>query len=138
MNIDHIHRNDELRDKLAGEYVRGTLRSAAHRRFEGWLQEDAALRHAVAEWQDRRHPMAEFAPAAQPPARVWRNIEKRLALRETSSRRAFWTGLREDLGFWRGLGMSSTALATILVTVLLTRQPEPVTSSVATLADEKS
>jgi len=139
MNLRQIRHNDKLREKLASEYVVGTLRGGARRRFETWLRDDAALRHSVAEWQDRLHPMAEFAPAAQPSPQVWQAIEKRLDLgRSTPPRNSFWRGLLEDLRFWRGLGIASTALATILVTVLLVRQPEtamPNTSYVAMLAD---
>lgn len=140
MNLQQIRHNHHLREKLASEYVLGTLRGGARRRFEAWLREDAALRRAVAEWQNRLHPMAEFAPAAEPSPQVWQNIEKRLALKPVG-RRAFWRGLREDLKFWRGLGMTSTALAAILVSVLLTRQPEPaapLTAYVATLTDDKA
>jgi anti-sigma-K factor RskA len=140
MNLRQIRDNERLREKLASEYVLGTLGGAARRRFEQWLREDIVLQRAVAEWQDRLHPLAEFAPPAQPSPQVWQAIEKRLDLRR-QGRRSFWLSLREDLGFWRGLGMASTAAAAILATVLVTRAPEPaapLTSYVATLADEKS
>ena len=139
MNLRQVRDNDRLREKLAGEYVLGTLRGGARRRFEGWMRDDAVLRRSVAEWQDRLHPMAEFAPAAQPSPQVWQTIERRLNLRP--SRRAYWLSLREDISFWRGLGMVSTAVALILVSVLLTRLPEPgapVTSYVATLTNEQA
>ncbi|MES2538608.1 MAG: anti-sigma factor [Pseudomonadota bacterium] len=140
MNIRH---NDALIDKLAAEYVLGTLRGGARRRFETWLRDNAALRRAVAEWEDRLVPLAEFAPAAKPSPQVWQSIAKRLKLTDarTESSRSFWTSLREDLMFWRGLGLVSTALATILVAVLATKQPEPaspLTSYVAMLADDKA
>lgn len=141
MNIRH---NDNLRAKLTAEYVLGTLKHGARRRFEAWLHDDAALRRAVAEWQNRLHPMAEFAPDVQPSAQVWQAIEKKLGLQNADrrpSRFSFWRGLRDDLHFWRGLGMASTALATILVAVLMTKQPEPaapVASYVATLSDDKA
>jgi anti-sigma-K factor RskA len=139
MNLQQVRDNDRLREKLAGEYVLGTLRGGARRRFEGWMRNDAVLRRSVAEWQDRLHPMAEFAPAAQPSPQVWQAIERQLNLRP--SRRAYWLSLREDISFWRGLGMVSTAVALILVSVLLTRLPEPgapVTSYVATLTNEQA
>ncbi|MGZ3255101.1 MAG: anti-sigma factor [Burkholderiaceae bacterium] len=135
MNLRH---NDVLREKLASEYVLGTLKGGARRRFDALLKNDAALRRSVAEWQDRLHPLGEFAHAVPPSPHVWRIIEKRLDLH---SRRTFWLGLREDLSFWRGLGMASTALALILVSVLMTRQPDqmgPITNYVATLSDDKA
>lgn len=140
MNIQH---NDALVEKLAAEYVLGTLKGGARRRFEIMMHDNAALRRAVAEWQDRLNPMAEFAPAEQASPRVWNAIAARLDLQSGKLARkpSFWRGLREDLSFWRGLGMSSTALAAILIAVLVTRQPEsvaPAASYVAMLADDKS
>ncbi|MBI1891907.1 MAG: anti-sigma factor [Burkholderiales bacterium] len=136
MNIRH---NEPLREKLAAEYVLGTLKGSARRRFEHWLKNDAALRRAVAEWQDRLHPMAEFAPAVQPPPAVWRAIEQHLDL--AHPQKSFWSRLRENLSFWRGLGLTSTAIATVLVVVLLTREPTvvaPAATYIATLADDKA
>ncbi len=138
MNIRH---NQALQEKLAAEYVLGTLKGRARRRFETWLRDDANLRRTVAQWQEHLQPMAEFAPAVQPSPQVWRAIERKLDLRGMNQRRSFWLGLREDLSFWRGLGLVSTTLATILVAVLLARQPDlalPQTSYVATLADDKA
>ncbi len=135
MNPQH---NDSLREKLASEYVLGTLKGGARRRFESLLKNDAALRRAVAEWQDRLHPLAELTPATKPSPQVWRAIEQKLNL---NSRRAFWLGLREDLSFWRGLGLASTALATILIAVLATKQPgsaAPGADYVAMLSDDKA
>lgn len=86
--------------------------------------------------------MAEFAPAAQPSPQVWRAIAAKLHLQNSrAGQRGFWRSLRENLSFWRNLGMASTALAAILVAVLITKQLEPaapVTSYVAMLADDKA
>lgn len=140
MNIQH---NAALIDKLAAEYVLGTLKGGARRRFERWMRDHAVLRRAAAEWQDRLHPMAEFVPAAKPSAQVWRSIETTLNLQSNSraGKRSLWQRLREDLRFWRSLGMASTVLATFLVAVLVTKQLEPaapVTSYVAMLSDAKA
>ncbi|PUA16246.1 anti-sigma factor domain-containing protein [Glaciimonas sp. PCH181] len=143
MNILH---NQALVDKLAAEYVLGTLRGGARRRFESYLPDSAALRLTVAEWQDRLHPMAQLAPEAKPSPKVWTTIEKRLDLQIIAARKrkaAFWLSLREDLNFWRGLGLVSTTAALILVSLLLTRQLAPVpvgptTSYIAMLSDDKA
>ena len=107
-----IERNPVLVDKLAAEYVLGTLRGGALRRFETLLRRHVVLRQAVAEWQDRLHPMAELAPPAPPPAAVWSAIETKLDLpRKPQRKRSIWFELREDLSFWRGLGLVSTTAA---------------------------
>lgn len=140
MNLQQIRHNDTLREKLASEYVLGTLRGSARRRFERWIDEDTAVRRSVAQWQDRLHPLAEFALPVRPSPHVWHAIENRLDPGRAArrSRRSFWLALRDDLNFWRGLAMVSTALATILLTVLLTKLPEPAptTSYIATLTDD--
>jgi anti-sigma-K factor RskA len=138
MNIQH---NEVLRDKLASEYVLGTLIGGARRRLETWMKADAALRRAVAEWQDRLVPMVEFAKAVQPPPSVWSALSKRLDLQSPAKRKlAYWLNLREDLSFWRGLGMVSTTAALIFFSVLMMRPAAelPVTSFVAMLNDDNA
>lgn len=140
----NVRQNATLREMLAAEYALGTLKGGARRRLESWLAEDAALRFAISEWQDRLNPMSEFATPVQPSPEVWRAISKQIGLKKTEqhSRKAFWLNLREDLSFWRGLGMTSTALATVLIAVLLTRQPEVALPQapmfVATLTNEQA
>ena len=141
MNIQH---NEKLREKLSGAYVLGTLKGGARRRFEALLHGSAILQREVAEWQDRLHPLAEFSTAVKPPRRVWQIIERKLDLQQPAYRLsgiAFWRALHNDLSFWRGLGLVSTALATIMFAILTSKPPEPAAvapaSFVAMLADDK-
>ena len=136
MNIRH---NIALRQKLAAEYVLGTLRGGARRRFEGWMHHDADLRNITADWQQRLAPMAEFAGDVQPPKSVWSGIERRLNLKASpASGWRFW--ISENLAFWRGLGMVSTGLAALLMVVVLSKTgvESPSISYVATLTDDKA
>lgn len=129
--------NTVLRDKLAAEYVLGTLRGGARRRFEGWLHDDAALRGLTDAWRARLTPMGEFAAAVTPPRRVWRAIEQRLHLRGESSWRHFWLGAAP--AFWRPLGLAAMAAVLVLaVTLVQWRSSQPAIDYVATLSDEKA
>jgi anti-sigma-K factor RskA len=135
----NIRNNIVLRQKLAAEYVLGTLRGGARRRFEGWMHQDADLRNITAQWQQRLAPMAEFAGDVKPPRSVWTGIERRLNLKVAPAAGGkFW--LNENLAFWRSLGMVSTGLAAMLLVVVLGKtgvEPAGI-QYVATLTDEKA
>ncbi len=132
----NLRDNEPLRERLAAEYVLGTLRGRARRRFEGLMHGDAALRRTVAEWRDRIGAMAEFVPAATPRAQVWRTIETRLGLRPASPPWQFWR--HGSLGFWRGLGVVTSMTAALLLVTVMQREPEPAVSDIATLLDDKA
>jgi anti-sigma-K factor RskA len=109
--------DDSLRDLLAGEYVLGTLRGAARRRFERVLQHDPHLREAVAAWERRLGAVVglEIEPGseADPPPAVWGAIERRIGGAAPARERRGQTGfaaLWENLAFWRGLGLAAAAL----------------------------
>jgi anti-sigma-K factor RskA len=130
----NLRGNEALRERLAAEYVLGTLRGRARRRFEGLMHGDAALRRTTREWNERLGAMAEFAPAVAPERHVWRAIEERLDLRPAAPRWQFWR--HGALAMWRTLGLASSALAALLlVTVLLDRPDTARMSDIASLLD---
>jgi anti-sigma-K factor RskA len=136
MNIQH---NQRLQHKLAAEFVLGTLRGGARRRFNTWLQTDPHLQQIVREWQAHLMPMMEFSTPKVPQAQVWHNIEKRLKLGAERGQRAFFRFLHE-LQFWRGLSLVASA-ALILMTVFVFKPQEsslPSEMYVATLSDDKA
>lgn len=133
--------NEKLLERLSSEYVLGTLKGGARRRLEKLFPASAVLRRAIAEWQDRLIPMAEFAPTAQPSPLVWRNLVQQLRLEQAPAAKIDAVGFWDRLAFWRGLGLASTVLATILVGVLVVKQFEvaaPTSAFVAMLADDQS
>ena len=65
-------------DLLAAEYVLGTLRGGARRRFESRLKDDAALAREVAGWQQTFVHLDLHEAPIQPPAHVWQAICERL------------------------------------------------------------
>lgn len=133
----NIRDNLPLREKLAAEYVLGTLKGRARRRFEGWMHNDAALRRTTAEWQDRLMPMAELSGAVNPRPQVWTGIERRLNLRPQRKAWQLWGD--DAIGFWRSLGLASSAFAAVLLFVLATKTLDaPVIDHVATLTDAQA
>jgi len=57
----NIKQNTRLQHKLAAEYVLGTLRGGARRRFQSWLSNDPHLQQVVREWEHHLMPMMEFS-----------------------------------------------------------------------------
>jgi anti-sigma-K factor RskA len=112
----------ELADRLAAEYVAGTLRGPARQRFETLLPAHANLRDAVRAWQDRLMPLTLAIEPQQPSPAVWKRIEQRIGPAPASQPAAPIASWRQ-LAFWRGLaGLASTA-AVVLAVVLAIPQP---------------
>nr|WP_315468448.1 anti-sigma factor [uncultured Undibacterium sp.] len=136
MNIQH---NKRLQHKLAAEYVLGTLRGGARRRFHSWLINDPHLQQVVREWEQHLMPMMEFSRKQVPQAQVWRNIEQQLKLGAMQSKNVLFDFL-ESLNFWRSFSLiASTAL--ILLAVFVIKPLEPSIAPdlyVATLSDEQA
>ena len=121
------YKNPELREKLASEYVIGTLRGRARARFQALLRYDPGLRQIVAEWEARLTPLAVAAGEIAPPTRVWRAVAQRIA-----------GGATKGLAFWRGLAVTSTAFVLILAAFIgLAPRPEPPMAMVAVMSDDK-
>jgi anti-sigma-K factor RskA len=133
----NLRNNPALCDRLAAEYVLGTLKGGARRRFERHLRDDAVVRRTTDAWQARLVPMAEFARAAAPAGQVWERIARRLNLPVRHAAWKFWR--HGSLGFWRSLGTASTAAALVLATVLGTQWlSAPRLDYVSTLSDDKA
>src|SRR5437763_3893720 len=94
---------------LAGEYVLGTLRGGARRRFEQVARDDRDAGAILRRWQDALTPLADRVAPVDAPARVWRAIEARIAAGERPG------GLWSSLAFRRRFGvMAAGAAATLL------------------------
>ena len=115
----------ELIDRLASEYVVGTLRGPARRRFERWRQGSAAVDERCRFWEERLMPFAMSLEPLEPPARVWQGIRRRLNLSDSRTDRrwiqawAMAAGILlvvalASLMYWRfGESQKATAVATI-------------------------
>ena len=116
-----IARNPELQDRLAAEYVLGTLRGSARLRLQRLMARDANLRQAVEAWQERLLPMAGAIDPVQPPKRVWEEIAARTAPRARDTARG---GLWNSLAFWRNLGLVTSGATAALLGAAVLFAPE--------------
>ena len=116
----------ELVDSLAAEYVLGTLRGRARRRFLRLMTDRADVRFAVWQWERRLGDLALSVRPKQPRRRVWKNICRRIE----SSQRA--PGLLER---WSGLWVAlPTAVAAAWLAVAIL--PTPGVDRIAVFTDE--
>jgi anti-sigma-K factor RskA len=116
--------NPDLRSRLASEYVLGTLRGGARRRFEEYMRHDASLRADVLRWETHLTPLSERLAPVTPHDRVWAKIAARLnGQHTTASANSNAAGLWESLAFWRSLGLGASGLAVALLTAMLVLKP---------------
>lgn len=73
--------NRELVDRLAAEYVLGTLRGRARRRFERWFV-SPQVGAMVTAWEDRLAGLEPALKGVTPPPQVWSGIERKLELKK--------------------------------------------------------
>ena len=104
----------ELADCLAAEYVVGTLRGGARRRFESLLPAHALLRDATRDWQERLMPLTGVIAPVQPSGEVWRRVSERIEGGQAKAAPSAW----QRLSFWRGL-TAFASVAAIGLAVLL-------------------
>ena len=110
--------DERLRDKLAAEYVLGTMSARARRRFATNLRSNPQLRRAVSEWEARLSALTDALPAVEPPARVWQAIKARLQIGGSPAR--FW----DNLSFWRVSSFASGLLALVLIVFVAAPGPQ--------------
>ncbi|GGZ03345.1 anti-sigma factor domain-containing protein [Pseudoduganella plicata] len=109
--------------ELAGEYVLGTLDAAQRREVALALRDDAALRAAVAAWEERLLPLVSLAEPVVPSAALWVRIERSTLppARPEAPVARWWNAL----GLWRGLAAGGFAAAAIMAVVVGVRVQAP-------------
>ena len=128
----------ELKYRLAGEYVLGTLTGRARARLSGIAQHDVELRTAIKTWEIRLVPLTALIPEVKPPKRVWQMIERRLsatAPAEKPWRRRPWYSVT----FWQGFAAAGIALMlAFAVNLSLRPSAEAPISMMAVLSDDQA
>ena len=68
------YQNPELQDLLTSNYVLGTLRGPARKRFETLMRDNSALSQRVHQWEAKMQPLHRITPAIKPKKSTWKRI----------------------------------------------------------------
>lgn len=122
----------DLKHALAADFVLGTMRGRARRRFEAMAAEDAELSRIRGQWEAFLTPLADRVAPVAPPSRVWKAVEARIA----GPRAPKPAGLWSSVAFWRwiGTGFAAASIALLAFTLGNRAPAEPETMLVAVLA----
>jgi len=107
-----------LLDALCGEYLLGTLRGAARRRFARALRSEPRAALRLRHWQEIFAPRYSSVIEVQPSALLWERLERELGL---SRYRSPWY---RRTGFWRAWAAAAT-VALLLAVGLQIWRPAP-------------
>lgn len=121
--------NQERQDALAAEYVLGTLRGGARKRFQQLLVQYPSLRATTDRWEQHINNLGEQLKPISPDPIVWQKVKARLAFDDPRSRT---TGMDKVVPIrakssrkWQALTGLASAAAVVLA-VLLIRVNVPV------------
>lgn len=99
----------ELLDKLAAEYVLGTMSARVRRRFQAIQRRSLAAQRAVQDWERRLSPLSQTVPSAQPRAATWDAIERRTGGAPAATKSPGWLAW-----LWKpALGVAFGVVATL-------------------------
>lgn len=126
MNYAHRH----LIEELAAQYVLGTLRGPARRRFERICKSDPAAVLAVHRWEDRLFGLLSHVAPVAPSPFVWQRVRSRIRREgsdERANRNVAWPAVRLALaagvaalalaiGWWSWIEPRSTELLAVFTT----------------------
>lgn len=117
------YQNPQLRRMLAAEYVLGTLRGRARRRFERLAAADAALRAEQYWWEVRLAGLARPVKPVEPRETLWIGLERRLGSNTVPLRRPAPPPARIRSPLWRVFG-GLAAMVVVAVVMMLAQHPK--------------
>lgn len=118
-----LPQDPNLIDSLAAEYVLGTMRGAARRRFEKWRATVPQVEERCRFWETHLMQLAKGVRPIQPPPHVWARIQTRLNFARPAQRRrgpalaiaasVLVVAVLSGALYWLTVGSRPTEVATI-------------------------
>jgi len=107
-----------LAERLAAEYVLGTLRGRARQRFETLMGAHPALRLAVLAWYERLMPLTALVKPVPPRPATWQRVQQRLFNHRASVPAPRPVAWWRRLALWQGAAAFATVAAVSLAVLL--------------------
>ncbi|MGL4576098.1 MAG: anti-sigma factor [Burkholderiaceae bacterium] len=118
-------------NRIAGEYVLGTLSAASRALVQARMQREPELAAAVRAWEARLQPLNSLAEPVAPSAALWPRIERSVTVQTNAARKPaavtesalqrWWM----SLSLWRGATGLSFAASLLMGVLLFTRMSAP-------------
>lgn len=135
---------EERRNALAAEYVLGTLRGGARRRYQQLMMQHQLIRETTWIWEQYINVLGHKLEPKTPSDKVWLEVSQRLGFSDenappnTQAQTDKVVELKPNK-FWPGLASIATAAAIILAVVLVRLEPvDPTPSQFAVVQSEKA
>ena len=128
------YQNAQLRRMLAAEYVLGTLRGPARRRFERLARTDAALRAEQYFWETRLGRLARTVKPVTPAPTVWLSLQRRIEAGNTVPLRRPAPEQPKPVPMWRIWAGMAAAAAVVAVVMISQRGVLPGTPAITPVA----
>ena len=128
------YQNAQLRRMLAAEYVLGTLRGPARRRFERLARADAALRAEQYFWETRLGRLGRAVKPVTPLPTVWVSLQRRIEAGNTVPLRRPAPAEPKPVPMWRiwaGMAAAAAVVAVVMVSQRGVLPRAPATTPVA-------
>jgi anti-sigma-K factor RskA len=116
---------DDDRDVLAAEYVLGTLDPAERDRAEALLCADASFATLVRSWERRLGGLHAGVPPIEPPPELFERIRQQVDAAVTPGQVVVLDEWRRRALRWRNLATAMSAVAAVLVALLVTSLVRP-------------
>ncbi|MCU7555339.1 anti-sigma factor [Alteromonas sp. ASW11-19] len=118
---------EERRNALAAEYVLGTLRGQARRRYQKLMMESQLISETTWLWEQYLNGLGESVPPVSPSSAVWENIQSRLGFTDSEADNQKVISLYQKRSRrWRTMTGVAAAAAFIIAVLFGTSEP-PVT-----------
>jgi anti-sigma-K factor RskA len=119
-------------NRIAGEYVLGTLPATRRTEIEARMHTEPALADAVHAWETRLLPLTRLTVPVQPTAQLWQRIARdveslraRWPVQATARQESAWQRWWNNTGLWRGAAGLSFAASLLMGVLLVTRLNAP-------------